>query len=108
MALHQNNNLPKNDLANNDLRLPSASRRSFLGLSAAASAAFALRIVTEPMLAHARVHSFPKDAIRIDANENPLGPSSAAREAAADMVAQGAAIPTTSPTISPTCWRIEG
>ena len=89
MALHQNNNLPKNDLANNDLRLPSASRRSFLGLSAAASAAFALRIVTEPMLAHARVHSFPKDAIRIDANENPLGPSSAAREAAADMVAQG-------------------
>ena len=59
---------------NNDLSLPSASRRSFLSLSAAASAALALRIVTEPMLAHARVHNFPKDAIRIDANENPLGP----------------------------------
>ncbi len=59
-----------------DNRLSSASRRSFLSLSAAASAAVALRIVTEPMLAHARARGqeFPKDAIRIDANENPLGP----------------------------------
>src|SRR5450755_1621018 len=73
----------------NDLRIASASRRSFLSLSAAASAAFALRIVTEPMLAHARIKNAPKDAVRIDSNENPLGPSSAAREAAAAMVAQG-------------------
>jgi histidinol-phosphate aminotransferase len=72
-----------------DFRLPSASRRSFLSLSAAASAALALRIVTEPMLAHARVHNFPKDAIRIDANENPLGPSTLAREAAAAIVSEG-------------------
>jgi len=68
---------------------PAASRRSFLSLSAAVSAALALRIVTEPMLAHARLHNFPKDGIRIDANENPLGPSASAREAAAAMVAQG-------------------
>src|SRR6202140_2341992 len=74
---------------NNEFRLPSASRRSFLSLSAAASAALALRIVTEPMLAHARVHNFPKDAIRIDANENPLGPCVSAREAAAAIVPQG-------------------
>jgi histidinol-phosphate aminotransferase len=73
----------------NDFSLPSASRRSFLSLSAVASAALALRIVTEPMLAHARLHTFPKDAIRIDANENPLGPSAAAREAAAAIVSQG-------------------
>src|SRR5208337_734021 len=73
----------------NDFRIPSASRRSFLSLSAAASAALALRIVTEPMLARARVHNFPKDAIRIDANENPLGPSAAAREAAAAILPQG-------------------
>ena len=73
----------------NDFRLPSASRRSFLSLSAAASAALALRIVTEPMLAHARVHNFPKDAIRIDANENPLGPCASAREAATAIVSQG-------------------
>jgi len=71
------------------LPFPAASRRSFLSLSAAASAAVALRIVTEPMLAHARLHNFPKDGIRIDANENPLGPCASAREAAAAMVAQG-------------------
>src|ERR1700687_306980 len=73
----------------NDFRLPSASRRSFLSLSAAASAALAFRIVTEPMLAHARVHNVPKDAIRIDANENPLGPCAPAREAAAAIVSEG-------------------
>jgi histidinol-phosphate aminotransferase len=73
----------------NDFAIPSTSRRSFLSLSAAASAAMALRIVTEPMLAHARVHTFSKDAIRIDANENPLGPGASAREAAAAIVAQG-------------------
>src|SRR5260221_273238 len=73
---------------NNELSLPFASRRSFLSLSAAASAAVAFRIVTEPMLAHARVLSFPKDAIRIDANENPLGPSTSPREAASAIVPQ--------------------
>src|SRR5271166_1163327 len=73
----------------NDSGIPSASRRSFLTLSAAASAAVALRIVTEPMLAHARLHNISKDGIRIDANENPLGPCASAREAAAAMVAQG-------------------
>jgi histidinol-phosphate aminotransferase len=72
-----------------DFGVQSASRRSFLSLSAAASAAMALRIVTEPMLAHARVHTFSKDAIRIDANENPLGPGASAREAASAIVAQG-------------------
>lgn len=73
----------------NDFRVPSASRRSFLGLSAAASAGLVLRVVTEPMLAHARVHNAPKDAIRIDANENPLGPAMSAREAAAAILPQG-------------------
>jgi histidinol-phosphate aminotransferase len=68
--------------------VPSASRRSFLGLSAAASAALALRIVTEPMLASAKMQ-FPKDGVRINANENPLGPGAAAREAAAAIVPQG-------------------
>jgi histidinol-phosphate aminotransferase len=76
-------------LLDNDFSIPSASRRSFLGLSAAASAALALRIVTEPMLAYARRPTAPGDGIRIDANENPLGPCASAREAAAAMVAQG-------------------
>ena len=67
----------------------STSRRSFLSLSAAASAALALRIVTEPMLAGARVKNVPKDAIRIDLNENPLGPCTSAREAVAAIAGQG-------------------
>jgi histidinol-phosphate aminotransferase len=67
----------------------STSRRSFLSLSVAASAAVALRIVTEPMLARAQQRSFSKYAIHIDANENPLGPSAAAREAVAGIVSQG-------------------
>src|SRR5271165_666901 len=77
------------NIDDNDSSVLSASRRSFLSLSAAATTAFALRIVTEPMLAHARVHRFPKDAIRIDANENPLGPSASAREAIAAIIPQG-------------------
>src|SRR5208282_3152266 len=70
--------------------LPLSSRRAFLQLSAAASAAAALGVVTEPLLAQTnrpRVH--PKDAVMIDSNENPLGPGDAAREAAAGVVPQG-------------------
>ncbi len=68
----------------------SSSRRSFLGLSAAASAALALRVVTEPMLAYAAHKRAPVDGgVRIDANENPLGPAASAREAAAAILPQG-------------------
>jgi len=48
-----------------------------------------LRIVTEPMLAYAGRPKTPGDGIRIDANENPLGPCASAREAAAAIVPQG-------------------
>ena len=61
------------------------SRRSFLHLSATASAAAAFRIVTEPMLARAERVAFPRDAVVIDANENPLGPCVAARQAIAEI-----------------------
>ncbi len=64
----------------------SLSRRSFLQASTAASAALALRIVTEPLLAHAQLPSAPAGAVRINANENPLGPCSAAREAVATII----------------------
>ena len=66
------------------------SRRSFLHLSAAASAAAAFQIMTEPMLAaaHRRLpHS--KDAVLIDSNENPLGPCQAARDAISAIIPQG-------------------
>src|ERR1022692_3025130 len=70
-------------------RIVSASRRSFLSLSAAASAAVALRMVGEPMLARAARHSMPNEGVMIDANENPLGPCAAAREAVIAIASQG-------------------
>ena len=73
-------------MADNPIR--SASRRSFLTLSAAASTAIALRIVTEPMLARAARHLI-HEGVMIDANENPLGPCAAAREAVAAIAPQG-------------------
>ena len=72
-----------------DRIVSSPSRRSFLSLSAAASAALALRVVTEPMLARAARHEFFHDGVRIDANENPLGPCAVAREAVVAIAPQG-------------------
>jgi histidinol-phosphate aminotransferase len=64
------------------------SRRSFLQLTAAAAT---LRMVTEPVLAAAaRADKVaPKDAVMIDANENPLGPSQPARDAMSAILPQG-------------------
>ena len=70
--------------------MPRFSRRSFLHLSAAASAATAFRVMTEPMLAAAsRRKPHPADAVVIDSNENPLGPSQSAREAVSAIIPQG-------------------
>jgi histidinol-phosphate aminotransferase len=67
------------------------SRRSFLSLSAAASAALACRVVTEPMLAYAFAErtSFPKGGVLLNANENPLGPAAVARQAVANITPDG-------------------
>lgn len=67
----------------------SRSRRSFLQVSAAAVAAAGIRIVTEPMLANAESHPFPKDAVVINANENPLGPCGVACDAVKSIASQG-------------------
>ena len=70
-----------------------SSRRSFFTMSGAASAALASGIVGEYFFVlSARAASlprgpFPKDAVVIDANENPLGPCSSAREAVAEITA---------------------
>jgi len=70
--------------------MPRFSRRSFLHLSAAASAAAAFHITTEPMLAAAaRRRPHAPDAVVIDANENPLGPSQGARDAMAAILPKG-------------------
>jgi len=66
------------------------SRRSFLQVSAAAAAVAAgYRIVTEPMLAHAGSIPYPKDAVLINANENPLGPCGVACDAVNSVASQG-------------------
>lgn len=68
-------------------RLTTFSRRSFLQVSTAASAALALRVVTEPMLAYAQELPYaPVGGVRINANENPLGPCAAARSAIAAIM----------------------
>jgi len=70
-----------------------SSRRAFLQLSAAGSAAVASGFFGEAFFAAtARAASpphgpFPKDAVIIDANENPLGPCSVARDAIAEISA---------------------
>jgi histidinol-phosphate aminotransferase len=68
------------------------SRRSFLQFSAAAATIAGFRMVTEPMLAQAaRRHTAVsrKNGIFIDSNENPLGPSAAARQAVAGITPEG-------------------
>lgn len=71
----------------------SFSRRSFLGASAAASAALAIGAAGEPMLAWATTREFAamaaSDAVFINANENPLGPCASARKAIADVAPYG-------------------
>jgi histidinol-phosphate aminotransferase len=66
------------------------SRRSFLNLALAGSAALASgTILTEALLARQRDKPYPKDAVLINSNENPLGPSQGAREALAGVIANG-------------------
>jgi histidinol-phosphate aminotransferase len=65
------------------------SRRSFLNLAIAASATVACgTILTESLLA--RQHErHPQGSVAIDSNENPLGPSTGAREAMVDIIPSG-------------------
>ena len=67
------------------------SRRSFFRFAAGASALASVPILTEAHLALAQRPHFsdPNKGIHIDANENPLGPSEAARQAMIDIVPRG-------------------
>jgi len=71
------------------IRLTPFSRRSFLHLSAAASAAAVFQPFTEGQHAARNRGPFSKDAVLIDANENPLGPTQSARDAVATIIPQG-------------------
>src|SRR5438309_4116031 len=73
-----------------EISMKAAARRSFLQLSTAVSAAAAFHAMTGPMLAYAAAPKhYGAGAVRIDSNENPLGPCAAAREAAVAMIPQG-------------------
>jgi histidinol-phosphate aminotransferase len=67
------------------------SRRTFFRFAAGASALATVPILTEAHLALAQRPHFadPNKGIHIDANENPLGPSEAARQAMIDIVPRG-------------------
>jgi histidinol-phosphate aminotransferase len=67
------------------------SRRSFFRFAAGASALAALPSITESHLALAARPKFadPNRGIHIDANENPMGPSDAARQAMIDIIPRG-------------------
>ncbi|MFT4114621.1 pyridoxal phosphate-dependent aminotransferase [Silvibacterium sp.] len=70
------------------------SRRSFFRLAAATSALATVPILTEPLLAQTQrrrfhMEAYPAGAIRIDSNENPLGPCAAAATAISGMIAEG-------------------
>jgi len=66
------------------------SRRSFFRMAAASGAAAVLPILTESQLALAQrrhpVGEMAPGSVRIDSNENPLGPSEAARETIASLI----------------------
>ena len=67
------------------------SRRAFLRIAAGVSALAALPFVSESELAQAQLPTFPDSSkgIHINANENPLGPCEAARQAVVDIVPRG-------------------
>ena len=71
----------------------SLSRRTFFGMAAAAAAATAVPILTEPQLAYAQrrriARDLPPGAVRIDANENPLGPCSGACATMTSLLPEG-------------------
>jgi len=66
------------------------SRRSFGRIAALMGAGAALPFYNEPALAQlSAVKNLPPDVVKIDANENPLGPCPEAQEAMHKVIAQG-------------------
>ncbi len=73
-------------------RSPEISRRAFTRMAAVLTAGAALPFYNESSLAHAqlsRLGPLPPDAVKINSNENPLGPCPEAAEAAAKLIKNG-------------------
>ena len=66
------------------------SRRNFAKITGMLAAGSTLPFFGEPALAQlSRIDNIPDDAVIINANENPLGPSPEAMEAAHKIIANG-------------------
>jgi histidinol-phosphate aminotransferase len=65
------------------------TRRNFGRIAAMITAGASLPFYNEPALAQLSARDIPADAVKIDANENPLGPCPEAAEAIHKIVAQG-------------------
>ena len=78
------------DNQQNDLLKRGFSRRSFGRIAAILTAGSALPFYNEPALAQlSNAGPIPPDAVKIDANENPLGPCAEARAAIQAIIPQG-------------------
>ena len=74
------------------LESPRLSRRAFTQMAAALTASAALPFYNESSLAYAQLSKLgplPPDAVKINSNENPLGPCPEAAEAAAKLIRNG-------------------
>ncbi len=66
------------------------SRRNFARIASLITAGAALPFYNEPALAQlSRVRNIPPDAVKIDANENPLGPCPEAADAIHNVIKKG-------------------
>lgn len=83
-------NPSKRELLSSELKKRGFSRRSFGQFAALISAGATLPFYNEPALAQlSMVRDMPKDAVKINANENPMGPCPEAAEAIHKIVADG-------------------
>ncbi|HXA49605.1 MAG TPA: pyridoxal phosphate-dependent aminotransferase, partial [Candidatus Acidoferrum sp.] len=83
-------NLQLNEQMKRDLAQRGFSRRSLGRIAAMISAGAALPFYNEPAMAQlSAVRDMPADAVKINANENPLGPCPEALEAIHNIAAKG-------------------
>src|SRR5258708_7434082 len=83
-------NLQLNEQMKRDLAKRGFSRRSLGRIAAMISAGAALPFYNEPAMAQlSAVRDMPADAVKINANENPLGPCPEALEAIHNIAAKG-------------------
>jgi histidinol-phosphate aminotransferase len=83
-------NLQLNEQTKRDLLQRGFSRRSLGRIAAMISAGAALPFYNEPAMAQlSAVRDMPPDAVKINANENPLGPCPEALEAIHNIAAKG-------------------